>query len=115
METKFIFISVPMTGFTDEQIENSKNRARKKLRALGEDTNVEYVVVDQPEINELPDKKHPGIACLGMDLEPLSECDCIFMCRGWENSKGCKVEHLCAQLYSIDIIYEVDVDDSLND
>lgn len=114
METKLIFISVPMTGFTDEQIANAKNRARKKLEALGEDTNVEYVVVDQPEINELPDKKHPGIACLGMDLEPLSECDSIFMCKGWENSKGCKVEHLCAQLYSIEIIYEVDVDDEIN-
>ena len=33
---------------------------------------------------------------LGMD-----PCDAVYFCKGWENAKGCQVEHYICELYGI--------------
>lgn len=40
------------------------------------------------------------------DLEMLSECSAIYMLKGWEKSKGCKIEFAHAVANKISIIFE---------
>lgn len=42
---------------------------------------------------------------MGRDIETLiGHCDAIYVCRGWEESKGCRVEIECAKVYGKKII-----------
>ena len=29
----------------------------------------------------------------------MSECDTVYFCKGWENARGCKIEHEVAKSY----------------
>ena len=43
---------------------------------------------------------------LAKSLENMSLCHAAFFCEGWENARGCKIEHEAAVAYGLDIIYE---------
>jgi len=43
---------------------------------------------------------------MAMDHEILKRCDAIFMCNGWERSKGAKMEHGWALALGLEILYE---------
>ena len=43
---------------------------------------------------------------MGKDIQKVLECDAILMCEGWENSKGCQLEHKAAELFNVKIIYK---------
>ena len=40
------------------------------------------------------------------DLEVIYDCDAIFMCNGWENSKGCKAEREFADAIGLTMLYQ---------
>ena len=41
---------------------------------------------------------------LGKSLELMAGADVVIFASGWQNARGCKIEHLCAEEYGIDII-----------
>lgn len=43
---------------------------------------------------------------LAKSLENMSLCHTVYFCKGWENARGCKIEHEAAVAYGLDIIYE---------
>ena len=43
---------------------------------------------------------------MGKDIEALLECDAIYMCEGWQNSKGCMAEFEVARIYGKEIMFE---------
>lgn len=43
-------------------------------------------------------------------IELLSRCDELWLCPGWENSKGCNIEHDYAQKHNIPIQYLQEVE-----
>jgi hypothetical protein len=53
-----------------------------------------------------PDKK--PLHYLAKSLEYLAEADIAYFAPGWENARGCRIEHQCAVEYGIDIIDKVD-------
>ena len=42
--------------------------------------------------------------CIGACITALLECDCVYFCKGWETSRGCRIEHLVAVEHNIEII-----------
>jgi hypothetical protein len=36
----------------------------------------------------------------------MSECTTVYFAKGWENARGCKIEHEVALQYGMEIIYE---------
>ena len=38
--------------------------------------------------------------------ENMSLCHAAYFCKGWENARGCRIEHDAAVAYGLDIIYE---------
>lgn len=43
---------------------------------------------------------------LAKSLENMSMCHAAYFCKGWENARGCKIEHDAAVAYGLEIIYE---------
>ena len=43
---------------------------------------------------------------LAKSLENMSLCHAAYFCKGWENARGCRIEHEAAKAYGLEIIYE---------
>ena len=101
-------ISQPMNGLTDEEIVATRNRAIEWLEERG------YEVVNTLFTDEWYSKKSMeergvkqiGLCFLAKSLENMSKCDAAFFCKGWENARGCKIEHDAAEAYGVTIIDE---------
>ena len=96
-----IFISQPMKDKTNQEIEQERKEIIEKIRKHFE--KIEVKVID----SFFKDASHDAkpLWFLGKSLELLSNANVIVLGKGWENSRGCKIEHECAVQYGIPIIY----------
>lgn len=39
-------------------------------------------------------------------VEAMANCHAAYLCKGWETTRGCKLEHEVAKAYGLTIIYE---------
>ena len=98
---KKLFISQPMRGKTDEEILAVREKAiRSAEKMLGEP-----VEVIDSFFQSAPADARP-LWFLGKSLELLSTDNVAFFAEGWNEFRGCKIEHTCAVEYNIDRIEE---------
>ena len=98
---KKLFISQPMKGKSDEDILAERQKAIKSAEAkIGES-----VQVIDSFFQSAPADARP-LWFLGKSLELLSTADVAFFAEGWNEFRGCKIEHTCAVEYNIDRIEE---------
>lgn len=105
---KKAMLSQPMAGKTDDEIIATREKAIKVLEEKGfkimntlftdkwysKDKMAERGVVQIP------------LLFLAKSLENMSFCHAAYFCKGWENARGCKIEHEAAKAYGLEIIYE---------
>lgn len=96
---KKLFISQPMKGKTDEEILKERDTAIKEAEELVG----EPVEVIDSFFQNAPADARP-LWFLGKSLELLSTADIAYFASGWENARGCKIEHECAKEYGIQIM-----------
>ena len=105
---KKAMLSQPMAGKTDEEIVDTREKAVAALKEKG------YEVVNTPFTDEWYSRenmKKRGVVqiplCfLAKSIENMSLCHAAYFCNGWENARGCKLEHAVAEAYGLEIIYE---------
>lgn len=105
---KRVMICQPMNGKSDEEILETRNKAMKILNEKG------YFVVNtlftsefyNPKMMELRGVVTTPLALLARSLTNMSLCHTVYFCKGWENARGCKIEHETAKAYGLEIIYE---------
>ena len=101
-------LSQPMAGKTDEEIVATREKAIAVLKAKG------YEIVNTLFTDEWYSKEsmknrgvvHIPLCFLAKSLDNMSLCHTAYFCKGWENARGCKIEHDCAVAYGLHIIYE---------
>lgn len=97
---KKLFISQPMNGKSKEEILADRKDA---LRCAREIVGDEIEVIDTYfETNQ--DVKNTALWFLGRSLELLATADVAYFAPGWKNARGCKIEHICAEQYGINIV-----------
>lgn len=97
--TKKVMISQPMRGKTNTQIRLERADAIVFCNELG------YEVLDTVlDISE-PPEANPGVFFLGASLQLMSRCDAVYFMTGWEQARGCKIEHDVAVAYGLKVIY----------
>lgn len=90
-----VFISQPMSGKKTEEIEYEREQFVKDLKKyLGEDINILDTIFHFAE-------DVPSLVYLGRSLEVLAKADLAVFMDGWENARGCKIEHQAAKNYDI--------------
>ena len=110
---KNIFISQPMTGKSEEEILATRQKEIDKIHQLfdadGVEINIIASYIDDATRKHFQkytsDNINWDIFWLSQSLERLAMADMIWLCEGWEYSKGCNVELECAMQYGISIVY----------
>jgi hypothetical protein len=105
---KKVMISQPMNGLTDEQISETRNKfldfaAKENLKVVNTYFKDEWFA--KIELNNVGVIQVP-IYYLAKALEKMSHCHTVYFAKGWENARGCKIEHEVALQYGLSIIYE---------
>ena len=101
-------LSQPMAGKTDKEIIETRERAMSELREKG------YEIVNTLFTDEwysMENMENRGVVqiplCfLAKSLENMSLCHAAYFCKGWENARGCRIEHEAAKAYGLTILYE---------
>ena len=90
-----VFISQPMNGKKTGEIEYEREEFVKDLKkCLGEDINILDTIFHFTE-------DIPSLVYLGRSIEALAKADLAVFMDGWENARGCKIEHQAAKDYDI--------------
>lgn len=93
-----VYISIPITGLDYDTQVAKANKAKKELESKG------YKVITPFEI--CPEKGKSDAFYMGKCIESLLQHDEIYVLKGWEHSKGCKVEICTAEIYGLTVSYE---------
>lgn len=104
---KRIYLSLPIknTGYTTKERMKYADEVRRLLELRYGVRNENVIVITPFDVNENEDKDSYARK-MGNDIEALLECDAIYMCEGWQNSKGCMAEFEVARVYDKEIIME---------
>lgn len=101
-------LSQPMAGKTDEEIAATRERAIKALEAQGYEV-VNTLFTDEwykPENMKERGVENIPLCFLAKSLENMSKCHVAYFCKGWEQARGCRVEHEAAIAYGLTILHE---------
>jgi hypothetical protein len=107
---KKAMFSQPMAGLTQEQIVAAREKAVAYLTAQG------YEVVNTLFTDEWYSKEKMTergvvqipLCFMAKSLENMSLCHTVYFASGWENARGCRIEHAAANAYGLEVIYEED-------
>lgn len=105
---KKAMLSQPMAGKTQEEIVATREKAVAALTANG------YQVVNTLFTDEWYSKEKMEergvvqipLCFLAKSLENMSLCHAAYFCKGWEQARGCRIEHEAAKAYGLTILYE---------
>lgn len=101
-------LSQPMAGKSEEEIRATREKAIKAL----EKRNYEIInTLFTDEWYSSDKMKERGVVqiplCfLAKSLENMSLCHAVYFCKGWEQARGCRIEHDAAVAYGLTILYE---------
>ena len=107
---KKAMLSQPMAGKTQEEIVATREKAIAALTDKG------YQVVNTLFTDEWYSKEKMTergvvqipLCFLAKSLEIMSLCHAAYFCKGWEQARGCRIEHEAAKAYGLTILYEED-------
>lgn len=95
-----IFISQPMKGKSAKDILEARKLAIESATRILE----EPIEVIDNFFQGAPVEAKP-LWFIGKSIQLLSDADAVVFVEGWEEARGCKIEHKCAVQYGIPIIY----------
>jgi hypothetical protein len=96
---KKLFISQPMRGKSDEEILIERDQAIAKAKEIiNDDVEVLETFFDDFDSDAKP------LEYLARSIEYLAKADVVYFVGGWNEARGCKIEHQCAVEYGIDRI-----------
>lgn len=107
---KKAMLSQPMAGKTDAEIVATRERAVAYLESRG------YEVVNTLFTDEWYSREQMAergvvqipLCFLAKSLENMSLCHAAYFAKGWENARGCRIEHDAAVAYGLEVLYEDD-------
>nr|DAV26018.1 MAG TPA: N-deoxyribosyltransferase [Caudoviricetes sp.] len=108
MSTKYAVISQPMKGIDPDKVTSQREKAEAAVRAAGyEPIDTIYEEDFKYDVNS-DNVVNPALWHMGLALMRLSKAHVIYMCDGWDTTRGCLMEHQAAVAFGVDIMYETD-------
>lgn len=95
-----IFISMPFSGYTKEEINERFSFLCKQVKGMfGDDTEI-----PDTYIKDCPAVVNHGMYKFAKGIEILSSCDAIIFADGWRDAPGCVLEYQIAKHYGLKVI-----------
>lgn len=113
MKTIKIYVSLPISGKEDTVMERYLTaKGRIELIFGAADTkDYKLEVVPPLDIDKIgtpeQDYTKPLSYWIGEDIKLLMECDAVYFCDGYGESRGCQLECRCVQLYKKISLYQL--------
>lgn len=98
-----VFISKPMKGLTQEEILSKRGMVVDRVHELFP----EAEIVDSYATDYTPSTGNVALKFLAKSIGMLAEADMAVFCNGWQNARGCRIEHECAVAYGIPAVDEM--------
>ena len=95
---KKAMLSQPMAGKTDVEIRETREKAIAVLEEKGCEI-VNTLFTDEWYSKEQMEERgvvQIPLCFLAKSLENMSLCHVAYFCKGWENARGCRIEHEAA-------------------
>lgn len=95
---KKVFISQPMRGRTQDEILNERNQIIKEIKDM---------IGNHDVLDTYFDDFGPGVKplhYLAKSLWMLADADCAYFAPGWQDARGCRIEHDSAVAYGIEVL-----------
>ena len=99
---KKVFISLPITSRPEPTLEERISEAKNISWLMANVFEKEGYEVVAPF--DVTTEGMTEAQCIGACITALLECDYVYFCKGWETSRGCRIEHLVAVEHNIEII-----------
>ena len=98
---KRIYVSLPISGYDLDERTTEAEHITSTLNFCG-------FSIPEPitPFDVCPEADKPYSYYMGKDIEALLECDTVYFCKGFQNSKGCMAEFEIARIYGKQIIFE---------
>lgn len=105
---KKAMLSQPMAGKTEQEIIETRERAIAALKAQGYEVINTLFTDDWYSDTAMQERGVVQIPLcfLAKSLENMSLCHAAYFCKGWEDARGCRIEHEAAKAYGLTVIYE---------
>ena len=100
---KRAMISQPMDGLDIVPIQHAQYNAVQWLQ--DHDYVVQTSYITEPVPTSVVNR---SVWYLAKSLEVMADVDAVYFCKGWQNARGCLIEHKVAKDYGITCIYEED-------
>ena len=91
-------MSFPMKGKTREQIDEEMANMVDLVWNIYPDACIINSVIENPE-------EKTELECFSESIFHMSQSNILAMGHGWENARGCKLEHEIAKAYNMPIVY----------
>ena len=89
-----IFLSHPMTGLTDEEVMEYREKALNYIRKEIPDAEL----IDTYRRDNVPEDAD-GFWYLGESIKDIQHADVIYLAHNWKTSHGCKIEEFIFREY----------------
>ena len=106
--SKKAMLSQPMAGKSEEEIIATREKAIKALEEKGYEV-VNTLFTDawySKDQMTLRGVVQIPLCFMAKSLENMSRCHAAYFCKGWEDARGCRIEHAAAIAYGLEVIYE---------
>ena len=97
-----LFISQPMRDKTDDEIKAERKRIVEQMQKCCPHEKIEVI---ESFFEGVPHDATP-LWYLGESIKLLGQADYAYFAKGWENYRGCRIEHQCALEYDIRFVEE---------
>ena len=101
----YAMISMPMGGKSKEEIDEVFEKTKANLEKMGLVVFDTRFHLDEDMMNVFRVKNRP-LQYLAESLNMMSKCDLVYFVKGWEEARGCRVEHHAAKEYNLAMLYE---------
>lgn len=93
-----VYISIPISGLPYQEQRDKADRTKAALSRAG------YEPLNPFEVYAGENPEYADYLC--SDLRALMDCEAIYLCAGWQYSRGCRIERFVAQECGLKILYE---------
>ena len=98
-----VFISQPMRGLSDDEIKAARDAAFARIADMYAERGEDCQEVPNHFRNDGAAQMRP-LELLGKSIELMAHADVAAFAPGWQNARGCRIEHDCAVAYGVEVV-----------
>ena len=95
-----------MSGLSDEEVKERRYEVIDRLQKLYPGSEFIDSFIESSSEYDIEENGCVPLKYLAISLKHMADADLVYFVNGWQKARGCIIEHICAELYSLKIFEE---------